>query len=59
MRKTTNLDKALLEEALGLIGAKDRTALIQRESARRLAALEGAEPDIRPVRRRVALNTSD
>lgn len=59
MRTTVNLDEGLLEEAQRLTGAKDRNALIheglraliQRESARRLARLEGTEPDLRPVRR--------
>ena len=60
MRTTINLDEALLDEAQRLTGLRERTslvreglkALIERESARRLARLGGSEPDVRPVRRR-------
>jgi Arc/MetJ family transcription regulator len=61
MRTTLNLDDALLAEARRLTGQEERTALvneglralIQRESARRLAALGGTEPDLEaPPRRR-------
>jgi Arc/MetJ family transcription regulator len=63
MRTTLNLDDKLIAEALNLTGLKERTAvvkeglraLIQRESARRLALLGGSESALRPVpRRRVA-----
>ena len=63
MRTTLNLDDALLAEAQRLTGQRERTALvneglralIQRESARRLAALGGTEPDLEvPPRRRPA-----
>lgn len=51
MRTTLNLDEALLAEAGELIGMKEKTALlheglralIQRESAARLAALGGKD----------------
>jgi Arc/MetJ family transcription regulator len=60
MRTTLNLDDALLDEAHRLTGMRERTALIheglraliERESARRLARLGGSEPDLRPTRRR-------
>ena len=60
MRTTINLDDDLLEEAKRLTGLSERTlllheglrALIERESARRLARLGGTEPDLEPVRRR-------
>ena len=61
MRTTINLDDALLEEAERLTGITERTAivrealsaLIQRESARRLARLGGTEPQVEaPPRRR-------
>lgn len=60
MRTTLNIDDDLLNEATRLTGIGEKTAvvragleaLIARESARRLAALGGSEPGIRPVRRR-------
>jgi len=60
MRTTVNLDDALLEQAQTLSGVKERSALlrealealIQRESARRLAQLAGTEPQVRVPRRR-------
>ena len=60
MRTTLNLDEQLLKEAQRITGMKERTALIhaglraliERESARRLAKLGGSEPDLSPVRRR-------
>ncbi len=62
MRTTINLDKALLDEAQRVTGLRERTAvireglkaLIERESARRLARLGGSETDLRPVPRRRA-----
>lgn len=61
MRATVNLDDELLSEARRLTGIRERTALIhaglraliERESARRLARLGGSEPGLRPVHRRV------
>lgn len=62
MRTTINLDERLLEEAKRLTGTAERTALvheglralIERESARRLARLGGTEPQLEaPGRRRV------
>ena len=61
MRTTVNLDDTLLDRAVGLTGVKERgvllsealTALIERESARRLARLGGSEPGLEvPERRR-------
>ena len=61
MRTTLALDDDLLAEAQRLTGTTEKsalvrqalTALIERESARRLARLGGTEPDIAaPPRRR-------
>ena len=60
MRTTLNIDDELLEEAGSLTGLTEKTALvreglralIQRESARRLALLKGSEPQLDPVPRR-------
>ncbi len=60
MRTTVNLDDELLSEAQRITGMKERTALIheglkaliERESARRLARLAGSEPRLQPVPRR-------
>lgn len=60
MRTTINLDDDLLAEAHRLTGIEERTvlvraalrALIERESARRLARLGGSEPNIGMVPRR-------
>jgi Arc/MetJ family transcription regulator len=61
IRAAFDLDEALLGEAQRLTGITDRAAvvheglraLIQRESARRLARLGGTEPSLRgPARRR-------
>ncbi|MDJ0813519.1 MAG: type II toxin-antitoxin system VapB family antitoxin [Woeseiaceae bacterium] len=60
MRTTLNIDDELLEEAQRLTGETEKTALvreglralIQRESARRLARLDGSEPGLQPVERR-------
>lgn len=54
MRTTLTIDDDLLQEAERITGVKERVALvreafralIERESARRLAALGGTEPDI-------------
>lgn len=60
MRTTMNLDDQLLDEAQRLTGTKERTALvhaglkalIERESARRLARLGGTELHLKPIPRR-------
>jgi Arc/MetJ family transcription regulator len=60
MRTTLNLDNALLEEAQRLTGINEKTALvrvalealIERESARRLARLGGSESGLAPIPRR-------
>lgn len=63
MRTTIALDDELVTEAQGLTGLKEKSslirealkALIERESARRLARLGGSEPDLKaPPRRRPA-----
>ena len=63
MRTTVALDDELVAEAQGLTGLKEKSslirealkALIERESARRLALLGGTEPDLKaPPRRRAA-----
>jgi Arc/MetJ family transcription regulator len=61
MRTTINIDDALLAKAAKLAGPLDRSAvvhaglkaLIERESARRLAQLGGTQPALKaPPRRR-------
>ena len=60
MRTTINLDDKLLKDAQRITGLKERTALIhaglraliERESARRLAKLGGSEPELTRVSRR-------
>jgi Arc/MetJ family transcription regulator len=60
VRTTINLDDELLDEARRITGMKERTALIheglraliERESARRLARLGGSEGQLHPVPRR-------
>jgi hypothetical protein len=60
MRTTVTLDDDLLRLARELTGTDDITALlreglktlIERESARRLAALGGSMPDIKHISRR-------
>ena len=60
MRTTINLDDELLSEARRLTGLEERTALvheglralIERESARRLAKLGGSEPQLEEIHRR-------
>ena len=60
MRTTINVDEALLAEAQRLTGQSERTvlireglkALIERESARRLARLGGSDPSVQEVPRR-------
>jgi Arc/MetJ family transcription regulator len=59
-RTTINLDDTLIEEAQRVTGVRERSALvreglkalIERESARRLARLGGSEPGIEPIQRR-------
>jgi Arc/MetJ family transcription regulator len=60
MRTTVNIDDELLEKATKLAGPMDRTAmvseglkaLIERESARRLARLGGTQPKLNAAPRR-------
>ena len=59
MRTTIDLDEELLDKARRVTGMEGRAALIhaglraliERESARRLARLGGAEAQLRPVSR--------
>jgi len=60
MRTTLILDDSLVEEARRLTGIEEKTALVRaglealiaREAARRLAALGGTMPQLRPIPRR-------
>ncbi len=60
MRTTLNIDDQLLNEAEQMTGLTEKTALvreglralIERESARRLARLAGSEPQLEPASRR-------
>lgn len=60
MRTTLALDDALLAEAQALTGLSEKsalirealTALVQRESARRLSALGGSDPEAEAAPRR-------
>jgi Arc/MetJ family transcription regulator len=66
MRTTVNLDENLLATAIKLTGPLDRSvllheglkALIERESAKRLAKLGGSQPKLKAApRRRQAIKT--
>lgn len=60
MRTTLNIDDELLAEAQRITGVAEKAvlvreglrALIERESARRLARLGATEPQLKPVSRR-------
>lgn len=60
MRTTLNIDEDLLDQAQRMTGIQEKAALvreglralIERESARRLAKLGGSDPDLRPAPRR-------
>ncbi|MFU8814476.1 MAG: type II toxin-antitoxin system VapB family antitoxin [Pseudomonadales bacterium] len=60
MRTTLNIDDQLLEEARRMTGISEKSALVreglralvERESARRLARLGGSEPDLDAIPRR-------
>lgn len=60
MRTTLNIDDQLLAEAQRITGMAEKAALvreglkalIERESARRLARLGGSEPKLKPIPRR-------
>jgi Arc/MetJ family transcription regulator len=60
MRTTLDLDDTRVRRAQEITGIREKTALIHagldalvsREAARRLAALGGTEPDLRPIPRR-------
>ena len=63
VRTTVNIDDELMEEARRLTGIQENAtllreglkALVERESARRLARLGGSEPDLEAIpRRRIA-----
>ena len=68
MRTTLNIDDDLLQNAQALYGIKEKTALvreglkalIERESARRLARLGGSEPQLERIPRRQSdINATD
>ena len=60
MRTTVNIDDELFENARRLTGIEGKTALVrealralvERESARRLAKLGGTQPQLKPIPRR-------
>lgn len=60
MRTTITLDDEMVAQARELTGIEEKSvlvqtalkALIERESARRLARLGGSEPDLLPIPRR-------
>jgi len=60
MRTTLNIDDDLYAQAVELTGVHEKTALVregllalvERESAKRLALLGGSEPDLMPIPRR-------
>ncbi len=60
MRTTVNVDDEILAKATKLVGGMDRSALlsealkalIERESARRLARLGGTQPSLKAAPRR-------
>lgn len=60
MRTTLILDDDLLDRAKQLTGIQEKTALVRaglealiaREAAKRLAALGGTQPNLRPIPRR-------
>ena len=60
MRTTLNIDDQLLAEAQRITGIAEKAklvreglqALIERESARRLAKLGGSEPQLKSIQRR-------
>lgn len=60
MRTTVTLDETLLNQAQALCGTQERSALlrealnalIQRESARRLALMGGSQPQLTDIPRR-------
>ena len=63
MRTTLNIDDDLYAQAVELTGVHEKTALvreslhalIERESAKRLALLGGSEPDLMPITRRQSI----
>ena len=62
VRTTLNIDDELIQQARNLSGVQEKTALvreglralIERESARRLARLGGSEPELESIPRRQA-----
>lgn len=60
MRTTLIIDDELLDRAKELTGIEEKTALVRaglnalivRETGKRLAALGGSEPELRPIPRR-------
>lgn len=60
MRTTVNIDDGLLADAMELTGIQEKSALlnralealVQREAARRLAAMGGTQPGLKYIPRR-------
>jgi Arc/MetJ family transcription regulator len=60
MRTTLNVDDKLIGDAARLTGVREKTSLVRRglesliaqAAARRLAALGGSQPGLRPIPRR-------
>lgn len=60
MRTTLNIDEQLLKDATELTGITEKTSLVRmglesliaQESRRRLAALGGTQPNLKPIPRR-------
>lgn len=60
MRTTLNLDEQIFKRAAKLTGIKEKTqllheglkSLIEKESSKRLASLEGSAPNIKDIPRR-------
>lgn len=67
MRTTLALDDDLLAQAQSVTGLQEKSALvrealkalIERESAKRLARLGGSEPGLKPIPRRRSATGSD
>lgn len=67
MRTTLNIDDELLEQALKLTNITSKSelirralkALVEKESAWRLAKMGGSQPDLKPITRRCFADDPD